>query len=50
MASLVGLLLPSTILIVILGSFYLKYKDLPGVKGLLKGVRPVMVSLFYSSV
>ena len=44
-ASILGLILPSLILMLILSSFYMKYKDLPAVKGLLKGVRPVVISL-----
>ena len=44
-ASVFGLILPSLVLMLILTSLYLKYKDLPAVKGLLKGVRPVVIAL-----
>jgi len=44
-ASIVGLILPSLVLMLTLTTFYLKYKDLPAVKGSLKGVRPVVIAL-----
>jgi chromate transporter len=44
-AGLVGLLFPSSILMLVLTALYLKYKDLAVVKGLLKGVRPVVIAL-----
>jgi len=44
-ASVVGLLLPSLVLMLTLATFYLKYKDLPAVRGSLKGVRPVVIAL-----
>ena len=44
-ASIAGLILPSLVLMLTLTVFYLKYKDLPAVKGLLKGVRPVVIAL-----
>jgi len=44
-ASVAGLLLPSLVLMLTLATFYLKYKDLPTVKGSLKGVRPVVIAL-----
>ena len=43
--SVVGLVLPSMVLMLILASLYLKYKDLPAVKGALKALRPVVVAL-----
>ena len=45
LAGLVGLLFPSSILMLVLTALYLKYKDLAAVKGLLKGVRPVVIAL-----
>jgi chromate transporter len=45
LVGLVGLLLPSSVLMLILTSFYLCYKDLPAVEALLKGVRPVVFAL-----
>jgi len=44
-ASIVGLVLPSLVLMLVLASLYLKYKDLPVVKGALKAVRPVVIAL-----
>jgi len=44
-ASIVGLILPSLILMLTLTIFYLKYKDLPAVKGSLKGIKPVVIAL-----
>ena len=44
-AGLLGLLFPSSILMLVLTALYLKYKDLAAVKGLLKGVRPVVIAL-----
>lgn len=44
-ASVFGLILPSLMLMLTLSFFYMKYKDLPAVKGLLKGVRPVVIAL-----
>ena len=45
LAGLLGLLFPSSVLMLILTMFYLKYKDLAAVKGLLKGIRPVVIAL-----
>ena len=42
---ILGLVLPSLFLMFILTSLYMKYKDLPSVKGLLKAVKPVVVAL-----
>ena len=43
--SILGLILPSMLLMLLLTSLYLKYKDLPAVKGSLKALRPVVLSL-----
>ncbi len=40
-----GLIIPSLFLMCILASLYMRYKDLPSVKGLLKAVKPVVVAL-----
>lgn len=45
--SLVGLLAPSSILMIALGALYLRFKDLPAVKGSLIGIRPVVVALLF---
>lgn len=44
-ASILGLILPSLVLMLTLTACYLKYKDLPAVKGLLRAVRPVVIAL-----
>ena len=44
-AGLIGLLFPSSLLMLLLTTLYLKYKHLAAVKGLLKGVRPVVITL-----
>jgi len=43
--SVLGLIIPSLCLMFILTALYMKYKDLPSVKGLLKAVKPVVVAL-----
>ena len=43
--SILGLILPSSVLMLTLTFLYLRYKDLPVVKGSLKGVRPVVIAL-----
>jgi chromate transporter len=45
LVGLLGLLFPSSILMLVLTTLYLQYKDLPAVQGLLKGVRPVVIAL-----
>jgi chromate transporter len=45
MVSLLGLLLPSLLMMLALTSLYLRYKDLPAVEAILKGVRPVVFAL-----
>lgn len=45
LVSILGLILPSTILIFLMTAFYLKYKELPAVKGSLRGVRPAVIAL-----
>ncbi len=42
---ILGLMIPSLFLMFILTSLYMKYKDLPSVKGLFKAVKPVVVAL-----
>jgi len=43
-------LLPSTILIVIFTSLYFKYRSVPSVQGITRGVRPVVVALLLVTV
>jgi chromate transporter len=45
LVTLLGLLLPSLLMMLALTTLYLRYKDLPAVEGLLKGVRPVVFAL-----
>lgn len=45
--SVAGLLLPSSIMMIVLATLYVRYKDLPAVKGMLIGVRPVVVALLF---
>jgi chromate transporter len=40
---LLGMVLPSTIALLIVITFFLQFKDLPQVQGLLKGIRPIVV-------
>ncbi|QOR33721.1 chromate transporter [Clostridium sp. 'deep sea'] len=42
---LLGMILPSTIAIVLMISFFFKFKDQPQVQGLLKGIRPIVIVL-----
>lgn len=42
---LIGMILPSTIAVVLIISFFFRFKDLPQVQGLLKGIRPIVVVL-----
>jgi chromate transporter len=43
--ALFGLLLPSLVLMMVLGLFFLRFKDLPYAKAMLTAVRPVVVAL-----
>ncbi|UCF04739.1 MAG: chromate transporter [bacterium] len=43
--SLVGLLLPSSIAVIVIALFYYRYRHLPTVQGIVRGVRPVVVAL-----
>jgi chromate transporter len=43
--ALVGLLLPSLVLMMVLGILFLRFKDLPFAKAMLTAVRPVVVAL-----
>jgi chromate transporter len=49
-AALTAHLLPSTILIVIFTSLYFRYRSVPSVQGITKGVRPVVVALLLVTV
>ncbi len=40
---LIGMVLPSTIALLIVVALFMQFKDLPQVQGLLKGIRPVVV-------
>ena len=43
--ALVGLLWPSTVLMMVLGIFFLRFKDMPYAQAMLKAVRPVVFAL-----
>ncbi|MEA3422493.1 MAG: chromate transporter [Bacillota bacterium] len=47
---LFGMILPSTVFVVVLGSIYIKYKDRSWLQGMMKGVRPVVVVLIFQVV
>ncbi len=47
---LFGMILPSTVFVVVLGSVYIKYKDQSWLQGMMKGVRPVVVVLIFQVV
>jgi chromate transporter len=49
-AALVALLLPSTVLVTILAFFYYRYRNIPSVQGLIKGIRPVVIALLMVTV
>jgi chromate transporter len=49
-AALTAHLLPSTILIVVFTSLYFKYRSVPSVQGITRGVRPVVVALLLVTV
>lgn len=49
-AALAGMLLPSTVLLVILMTLYYRYRTLPAVKGMVKAVRPVVIALLMVTV
>ncbi len=45
LVGLLGLILPSSMLMIVLTALYLGYKDHPSMQGVLKGVRPVVLAL-----
>ncbi len=49
-AALTAHLLPSTILIVVFTSLYFRYRGVPSVQGVMRGVRPVVVALLLVTV
>jgi chromate transporter len=44
-----GCITPSCIIVLILSYFYFKYKNLNSIQGILKGIRPAVVSLIASA-
>lgn len=48
--ALTGLLLPSTVLVLVLVMLYYKYRDLTSVQGIVRGVRPVVIALLLVTV
>ena len=49
-AAIVAMLLPSTIFILILTTLYYKYRNVPSVQGIVRGVRPVVIGLLMVTV
>jgi chromate transporter len=49
-AALAAHLLPSTVLVVILATLYFRYRSMPAIQGITKGVRPVVVALLLVTV
>jgi chromate transporter len=49
-SALAAILLPSTILISILATLYFRYRTVPAIQGITKGVRPVVVALLLVTV
>ncbi|MCX5754447.1 MAG: chromate transporter [Candidatus Krumholzibacteria bacterium] len=49
-AALGAHLFPSTVLILILATFYFRYRSVPAIQGVAKGVRPVVVALLLVTV
>ncbi|MDD4857513.1 MAG: chromate transporter [Candidatus Krumholzibacteria bacterium] len=49
-AALTAHLLPSTILILIMTTLYYRYRDIPSVHGVMKGVRPVVIAILLVTV
>ena len=50
MVALFGLLLPSLVLMMVLGIAFLRFKDMPFAKAMLTAVRPVVVALLAYTV
>jgi len=44
-----GVVLPSFIIMMILGRLFLKYREMPVVKDMLSGIRPVVVALIFAA-
>jgi chromate transporter len=49
-AALTAHLLPSTVLILILTTLYYRYRSIPSVQGVMKGVRPVVIAILLVTV
>jgi chromate transporter len=49
-AALGAHIFPSTVLIVILATLYFKYRSVPAIQGITKGVRPIVVALLLVTV
>ena len=50
LVSIIGVVLPSAVLIILLLSLYQKYKTESWLQGMMKGVRPVVVVLIFQVV
>jgi chromate transporter len=49
-AALAAHIFPSTVLIVVLATLYFRYRSVPAIQGITKGVRPVVVALLLVTV
>ena len=49
-SAIVAMLLPSTVFILILTTLYYKYRNVPSVQGIVRGVRPVVIGLLMVTV
>lgn len=48
--ALTALLFPSTVMIIILSAIYYKYRNVPSVQGIIRGVRPVVIALLMVTI
>jgi chromate transporter len=49
-AAIVAMLLPSTVFIFILTTLYYKFRNVPSVQGIIRGVRPVVIALLMVTI
>ena len=45
-----AILLPSSLLIIVLTGLYYKYRNIPSIRGVLQGIRPVVIALLMVTV
>jgi chromate transporter len=49
-SALTAILLPSSVFIIILSIFYFKFRNVPSVQGMIRGIRPVVIALLMVTV